>query len=211
MRRRLQIGVAALLLIAAVATLGLVLRKYRRDSDEWQLLYAHSVKRNDIVDAARNALSALISAEIHEQDYVLTGETVYSEAYAEDVRDWQDESAALELVAKNDPATVLAQDFSKAGKRTLDELAQVVSLYEKGGREAALDRIRKSSGIVYLDQARDIVVKIREVDGGGFYGTTEIITRAVSSFRRLAAGASALFLLSVAGTLLLIVETRRVR
>src|ERR1700683_2996435 len=147
MRRKFQIGTAALLLIAAGATMVLDVREYRRGSDGYSRSYTRSTKKHDIVDAARNALSALADAELRVQDYVLTGETVYSEAYAGDLRTWEDESAALELVAANYTATPIVQDFSKAGKRTLSELALLLSLYEKSGREAALDRIRKSSGI----------------------------------------------------------------
>src|SRR5579863_8206324 len=99
MRRRIQIGAAAFMPIAAVAVLGLIVRECLRDSDAYRLLYTRSVKKHDIVDAARNALSALSDAEIREQNYVLTGETVYSAAYADDIRAWEDESAALELVA----------------------------------------------------------------------------------------------------------------
>jgi len=211
MRRKIQTFAAALLLIAAMATLALVIGEYRRAGDACRLLYTRSVKKRDIVDAARNALFALNDAELREQNYVLTGETLYSEAYAEDLRTWQDELASLELVARNDPATTLVQDFSQAGTRTVSELALVVSLYEKSGRDAALERIRKSSGIVYLDQARNSVVKIQEVDGGSSDGTMGIIARALSSLRRLAEGGVALFLLVVSGTLLLVLELRRER
>ena len=209
--RKIRTVSALLMLTGAVAMLALVIREYRRDGDACRLLYTQSIKRKDIVDAARNALAALNDAELRAQDYVLTGETVYSEAYAGDIRAWQDESASLELVARNDPATPLVQDFSKAGMQTLTELDLVVSLFEKSGRDAALDRIRKSAGIVYLDQARSSVAKILEVDGGNRDGTILIINRAVSSFRRLAEGGGALFLLVVAGILLLVLETRRER
>jgi CHASE3 domain sensor protein len=209
-RRKIQKYSAVLLLVAAIVPLVLAVREYRSDRDACQLLYTRSVKKHDIVDAANNALTALIDAEVREQNYVLTGETVYSEAYAEDIRTWQDESAALELVARNDPATLLVQDFSKAGTRTLGELALVFSLYEKSGRDAALDRIRKSSGIVYLDQARNSVARIKETDGGAFDGSIQLITKAMSSLRRLAAGSVALFLVAATGMLLLFLEIRRV-
>jgi CHASE3 domain sensor protein len=136
---------------------------------------------------------------------------VYSEAYAGDIRAWQDESATLELVAKNDPATPLIQEFSKAGTRTLNELAQVVSLFEKSGRNAALDRIRSSAAIVYMDQARNSVAKILEVDGGDRDGTFRILNRSVSSLRRLVEGGGVLFLLGFAGILLLVIGMRRER
>jgi CHASE3 domain sensor protein len=209
LRRKIQIRSAILLLIAGVVTMVFIVREYRRGRDASNLLYTRSVKKRDIVEAARNALAALNDAELREQNYVLTGETVYSEAYAEDIRSWQDESATLELVAEKDPATPLVKDFSQAGTRTLAELALVVSLYEKSGRDAALDRIRKSGGIVYLDEARSIVAKILDVDGGAADATGLITVRAVSYLRRLAAGAAVLFLFMVVGALLIIFALRR--
>jgi CHASE3 domain sensor protein len=209
--RKTRTVAALLVMAAAAATLTLAILEYRRAGNVVGLMYTQSVKKRDIVDAARNALSALNDAELRAQNYVLTGETVYSEAYADDLRAWQDESASLVLVARNDPATPLAQDLSKAGTRTLNELALVVSLFEKSGRDAALERIRSSAGIVYMDQARNSVVKILEVDGRDVDGTYRLINRALSSFRRLAAVGGVLFLLVAACILLLVLEIRRER
>src|ERR1700728_3281097 len=96
MRRIFQTGAVIFLLIAAVVTGLWEIREYRRDRNQFRLSYTRATKKRDIVDAARNALSALGDAELRAEDYVLTGETVYSEAYAEDIRTWEDESAALE-------------------------------------------------------------------------------------------------------------------
>ena len=62
--RKIQIGAALALLIAAAATLALMIAEYRHDGDICRLLYTRSVKKKDIVDAARNALSALDDAEL---------------------------------------------------------------------------------------------------------------------------------------------------
>jgi CHASE3 domain sensor protein len=211
MRRKIQIGSAVLVLVAAVAAMVLIGREYRRDTAECRLLYTRSVKMRDVVDAANNALSALVDAGIREQEYVLTGETVYSEAYSDDIRNWRDEYSALELVAANDSATTpLVKDFSKAGARVLAELDLVLSLYDKNGRDAAVDRIRKSTGVVYLDQARNSVAKIQEIDGAELDRTNRrLTTLSVSSLRRVAAAGGALFVLTVAATLLLILEVRQ--
>jgi CHASE3 domain sensor protein len=82
------------------------------------------------------------------------------------------------------------------GKRTLSELALVLSVYDKSGRDAALDRIRKSSGIVYLDQARTSVTRIIEVDGGANDGTVRIVDSTATSLRRLVEGQRSSFLRS---------------
>jgi CHASE3 domain sensor protein len=209
--RKIQTAAAVVLLIASAATLVLMISEYRRGSDGSRLLYTRSVKKKDIVDDARNALAALSDAELRVENYILTGETVYSEAYAEDIRSWQDESGSLLLVATNDPATVYAQDLVKAGTRTVSELAALVSVFEKSGRDPALDRIRKSAAIVYLDQARNSLAKIEEFDGGPVDLTMPIIIRSLASLRRLAEGGVALFLLAVAGAVLLVLEIRRGR
>src|SRR5579863_4031542 len=206
MPRKIQIGFAVLLLAAAVVTLAFAVRIYRRDRNAFPLLYTRSVKAHDIVDAARNALAALDDAEIREQNYVLTGETVYSEAYTDDIRKWQDEFAVLDLVARKDAAAPLVEDLSKAGTRTLAELALVVSLYDKRGRDTALDRIRKGAGIVYLDQARSSVAKIQDVDGAALETNRTLADRAALSLRHLVDGAAVLFFVAATGTLLLILE-----
>jgi|HubBroStandDraft_6_1064221.scaffolds.fasta_scaffold4733775_1 hypothetical protein len=53
MHRKIQIGSAVLLLFAPVATMMFVVHEYRRGRDVSSLLYTRSVKKRDIVDAAR--------------------------------------------------------------------------------------------------------------------------------------------------------------
>jgi len=194
-----QIGALTLIAMALIVV-AILAREYKRGVNSSQLMYTRSVKKRDIVDAAGNALSALSAAELHEQNYVLTGETVYSEAYAQDIRTWRDEDATLELVAVMDPATPLVKEFGTSGGRTLTELALVMSLYEKGGRDAAMDRIRKSSGIVFLDQTRDVLARIREVDSS----TSDGAAQAVVSLSRLAKAGGLLGFLTVISAILFI-------
>lgn len=155
---------AAVLLLTALATMVLVVRQYRWGRAGAAASYTSIVKRRDIIDTARNALAALNDAALSAEDYVLTGETVYSEAYAKDVRDWEDESGTLEVIAEKDPALPLARNLRKAGKDTLDELNAVIALYDKAGRDPAFDRIRKTSSLVYLGRARQQVADIIAFD-----------------------------------------------
>lgn len=203
---------AGLALVAAVVAIALVSWVYTRDRNSLQRTYARTVKKRDIADAARNAISALQDGEIQVQDYVLTGETTYSEAYAQDLRTWQDEFGTLELEAEHDSAAPMVGDLSKSGTRVVNELAAVVSLHEGGSRDAALDRIRRSSAIVYLEQARDLVARIEQIDSFGADETDQVlITNTLGSQRRLAAGAAGLFCITLALTFLLILEVRRAR
>jgi CHASE3 domain sensor protein len=197
---------ASLLLVAALVDMAFVVRESSRARDASRFVYTRAVKLRDITDTAGNALSALNDAVIREQGYVLTGETIYSEAYLADIRTWQDEMGSLELLARSDPAAPLVRDFSKAGARTLDELAAVVSLYDKDVREAALSRVRKGSGIVYLDEAREIAAKIREIDGRNLDGASQsLLATPARSIRHVAWGAAVLFAISLAGSLAILV------
>ena len=213
--RRMRISgsariVTALLCLAAIAIMGLIGWKYRRDRNRFQLTYTKSVKGRDISDTAREAISALQDAELREQDYLLTGETSYSEAYKKDMRDWEDESATLGLLAQHDRAAPLVRDVIENGSRVMNELAQIVSLYEAGSREAALDRVRKGSGIVYLEQARDAVDQIRQIDGlAADEADRSLITDFLRAQGRIVAAAAALFFLTLGALFLLFLEKRR--
>lgn len=208
MRAKFLTGSAIFLLMAATTVMVFVFREYRLARDASGSVYARSVKKRDIVDAARNAISALSDAEIREENYVLTGETMYSEAYADDIRTWQNEFGTLQLVAINDPASPLVRELSKAGTRTVSELASGLSLYDKGERDTVLERIRQGAAVVYLDQARNIVAMILELNGTGADSATPIISRSAYFRRRLAESAAVLFILAIIGIFLLILEIR---
>jgi CHASE3 domain sensor protein len=210
MTRKLRVGFGALLLAGAITTFVVSAGVFRRDGDQCRVLYTRSIKAHDIVDAARNALSALNNAEIHEQDYVLTGETVYSEAYAQDIQDWGDEIGSLELVARNDPSTVLAQGLSRDGARTLAELATTLDAYNKGGRAAALERIGKSGGIVFLEHARMWTSKIIDVDGGALEMNIRALSSAdIASMHHSVEGALLTLCFTLSGSLLVSWGMRR--
>jgi CHASE3 domain sensor protein len=200
---------AAVLLVVAVGTLVFVGREYRKERNLLQNVYARTAKMRDITDTSRSAVSALQDALAQAQGYALTGETVYSEAYAADVRTWQDESGTMDLEAMHDPATPMVKDLLDDGARVTKETDLVVSLQDKGSHDAALDRIRKGSAIVYLGQARDLVKQIRDLDGLGADETDQgLIRNYLASSRRLALGAAALFCAALAAMLLLVFAIR---
>ncbi len=106
------------------------------------------IEFQDIVDTALNALAVLENAEIHGQNYVLTGENTYSKAYAEDARDWQDEIGTLALMAEHDKVLPDVKDLTSTGDRAVRELGGVISLYDAGSRDKALESLRKGVGVV---------------------------------------------------------------
>lgn len=196
---------AVLLLVAAVVVMALVARTYWRSRNSYERAYTLIIKSRDIVDTSRNAVSALQDAESQVQGYVLTGETSYSEAYAEDLRVWQDEFGTLELEAVHDAASPLVKDLSKSGSRVMDELAAIFSLRDQGYTAAAMDRLRKGSAIVYLEQARTSAEKLREVSSKNANEADQrIATMAPQQRRHLVEAAGALFGIALAEGLLLL-------
>lgn len=207
MPKRVLIG-AALVLIGAAGTFVLVVRQHRVGTSGVQASYTALVKARDIVDSSRNCYHALNDAELRAENYVLTGETVYYEAYLRDMREWQDESGTLDIIARRDQAGTAARDFIKAGQRTMDELAAVISIYDKLGRDQAIERIRRSSSIVYLDQAHEHLNTILTPGARDTLGT-RMVTQSVVSSRRLFQFSSVSFALTLAALLLLMLEARR--
>jgi CHASE3 domain sensor protein len=164
MDKATKVGAVALLLAAIAGTL-LITHEYKTSLSSLRLAYTSSVTTRDILDTSSRAIAALSDAELRVPEYVLTGETIYSEAYSADLRVWQDESGSLGLVGRHDRSAESAQDLLKAGGRAIDELAATVQVFERNGSAASLDRIRKGSASVYLDQARSAASKIQQNDG----------------------------------------------
>jgi len=195
------------LIIAAVGIALLAVREYRRQRREGDRAYTEMIKLQDRAVAARNAVAALEDAEVREQNYVLTAETSYLEAYKSSIAEWQDDVGVLEVQTENGPLLPLVHEISKAGDRVVSELAEIVSLYDGGSREKALDRIRKSAGIVYLEQVRETTRKIEEIDD-------QDVNRATAKFRqlspllRLGESVAGLFCLTLVGAFILIFESR---
>lgn len=202
--------IAALLLFAAFGVTGLAFFTYQRGRNRHQLEYTKTVKRRDIADTARNAMSALQDAELQAEDYALTGETTYSEGYAKDAQEWRDESGTLELVAQHDRSASLVHDLTSNGARVLTELTQIISIYDSGSHDGALDRIRKGSAIVFLEKSRETLSEVQRIDGLGADESDQVfITDALRTQKRLSAAVAGLLLIAVGGIVLLIVGTRR--
>ncbi len=198
-----------LLLVAAVGVMAFVGRAWWRDRNVVERAYTEVVKARDIGDTSRNAVSALQDAESQAQGYVLTGETANSEAYAEDLRVWQDEFGTLEVEALHDAATPMIKDLSKSGARVLDELAAVVSLRNEGSTAAALDRLRKGSAIVYLQQARNSEKKLQESSTeAANQADRRIESTVIPRQRRLIVAAMALFVIALAEGFLVFLSAR---
>ena len=207
MRATIRIG-SAVLLIASIATILLLIRQYRFGMNRVRAAYATVVNNHDILDSARKAFASMNDAELRAENYVLTGETVYLEAFKEDQRTWEDESGTLDVIARKGHLQALSQDFTRFGKRTMDELAAVVALYEKSGRDPAIDRIQRSSSIVYLDQAQKALAAIVDDAGGGVAGNSQVVARSLASMKRVAEFGGVIFCIAFVAAVLSIVGWR---
>jgi CHASE3 domain sensor protein len=204
--------IAVLLLIAVAVTGVLVAREYSREQDYSDRIYTQLVKLHDMGGAGRKAIDALQNAEVSEQNYVLTGETIYSEAYTADIAEWQDEFSVLTIQAANGSVNQFIEDLGRTGDLTLKELALILALYEGGSRDKALDRIRKGAGMVYLNQTRATAGEIlREVDGEVSDNDRRFMIRPRHSFVHLAQAIAAISGSVILGALLFFLELRRTR
>jgi CHASE3 domain sensor protein len=206
----LLIATAGLLVIAVGVVAVFSIREYGRQRDSADAAYTRLVKRSDRIAATSKAVDALQDAVLREQGYVLTGETVYYEAYSASSGEWQDQVSALGIQAANTSAAPLVQELAQAGDRAVKELGLVVALYDQGSADKALARLRKGAATVYLDQTRVIATKILDADQDQVgYSDQQLTIASVFPFLRLAKRAGVLCFLALIGALLLIFEARR--
>jgi CHASE3 domain sensor protein len=204
--------IAVFLLIAVAVTGVLVARESSREQDYSDHIYTVLVKLHDMGGAARKAIDALQNAEVSEQNYVLTGETIYFEAYIADIAEWQDEFSVLTIQAANGQVNQLLQDLGRTGDLTVKELALILALYDGGSRDKALDRIRKGAGMVYLNQTRVSASAIlRVVDGEVSDDHRKFMSRPLHSLIHLTQAIAAISGSAILGALLLLFEMRRTR
>lgn len=195
---------AVILLTVSTVTCLVSALQYRRYSAASKLAYTRAIKQIDIRDTARNAFYPLADAAYHEQNYVLTGETIYAEACAKDLNSWRDEEATLELIASADPAHPLVEAFAGPARRAATETDAIMSIYEKSGRDEALARIRKGTTFVFIEQARDGFQKIDTL-----YGTAPYLQNQETALIRLFQGLLAISAIAVLSGLILLVSGRQ--
>jgi hypothetical protein len=94
---------------------------------------------------------------------------------------------------------MLAAEFQSKGKQVLDSLDRLIALanrgsLEKQSSEAVMAQIRQGSPIVYLEQARDTVTRLRDTNDRDEIDGVRILRKSSQvSRQRLALGATAIF------------------
>jgi hypothetical protein len=181
--------VPLLLIVAGAAIALLALREFRKEQSEADQTYAQVMRIQDRAVASRRAIA-----------------TVYLEACKSSLAEWQDEVGVVEIQSGSGPLAPLAKEISAAGSHVVGELALIVSLYDGGSRDKALDQIRKSASIVYLDQAREITRKLQEIDDGDA-NAFSFRLRSRLRLRRLISAVAGLFCLMFVGACLLLLKS----
>ncbi|HWE00062.1 MAG TPA: CHASE3 domain-containing protein [Bryobacteraceae bacterium] len=204
-------GVA--LLVSALIVLIFVVVDFAMNQAEVQRLSDQSDHAHAAIDTAENALSSLKDAETGQRGFLLTLNPAYLEPYKTGLRQWQDMKSQLANLTQNDAAVhgMALQMFDAAGAK-IRELAETVAVTRREGRAQALARLETGYGRQKMDEARRL--------------SSEIVTREEADFARFArlareterrtrwsvqAAAGTLFLLTLAGTLLLGREIARER
>ena len=94
--------------------------------------------------------------------------------------------------------------------RVLNELTQIISLYDSDSHDAALGCMRKGSAIVFLEKSRAALSEIQKINGlGADERDRAFIIDALRTQERLSAAVAGLLLIALAGIVLLIMGTRR--
>ncbi len=110
-------------------------------------------------------LSTLTDAETGQRGYLLTGDGAYLEPYrkARDRFGAQLESLGA-LVAANPAQAHALEAFGQVAKQKIDELGATIASYRAGSKEEALDRVRSGVGKALMEQARDIIGRMLQVE-----------------------------------------------
>jgi CHASE3 domain sensor protein len=208
MTRKSAFAVASLFFLLGTADLAFIIREYRQGTTGTGFSYTQFVKERDIGDDAASAFEALADAELHEVQYVLTGETQYFDVFHKELQTWEDEAGTLQLVARKADAGAYVRELSEAGRQVVNELNLISAIYEKSGQAAAIERLRKGGAIYYLDQAQRPLGTIRDFNLGGQV-VRKFTDRSMTSSRRMAAAAGVLFVMLAAASALAVFQTRR--
>ena len=180
---------------------------------EYRQLAGQSDHAHAIIDAAQHALSALKDAETGQRGFLITMDSSYLGPYNSGTRLWAQNLNDLTRLTKGDPAAAaLVSQLSSEGDAKVQGVRRTIQLAQAGHREQAIAAVDRGRGKQRMDTVRRV--------------TSELVTREEAKYARFArqaleaetatrwsieAAAAALFLLTVAGSLLLWREIGRER
>jgi len=180
---------------------------------EYRDLAGQSDHAHAIIDAAQHALSAMKDAETGQRGFLITMNPSYLDPYNSGTRLWTQNLNDLARLTSGDPALAgVVSQLSSEGAAKVQGVARTIQLAQSGHRDQAMAAVDSGRGKQRMDAVRRI--------------TSEIVTREEAKFARFArqaletetatrwsveAAAAALFLLTLAGSLLLWREIERER
>jgi signal transduction histidine kinase len=110
-------------------------------------------------------LSTLTDAETGQRGYLLTGDDVYLDPYRKARDRFGPQLDALGALLAADPAQARALEaFGHVAKEKLDELGGTIASYRAGLKEEAIDKVRTDAGRALMDQAREIIGGMLDVE-----------------------------------------------
>jgi signal transduction histidine kinase len=204
-------GVA--LLVTALIVLIFVVVDFAMNQAEFQRLSDQSDHAHKIIDTAQNALSALKDAETGQRGFILTLNPAYLEPYGAGLMQWENMKNALGSLTQNDAAVHgLVKRLFEAAAAKIDELASTIAMARRGQKTEAIDRVETGYGRHVMAEARRLSAEIVIREEADFARFARLARQSERRTRwSVEAAAAALFLLTLAGSLLLSREISRER
>jgi len=204
-------GVA--LLIGALIVLIFVVVDFAANEKEYKDLAGKSDRAHAIIDAAQSALSALKDSETGQRGFLITINPSFLEPYAAGTQAWARNMSRLQSLTTGDAAALpLVTQLSIEGNAKVQGLKRTIELAQSGRRDQAIAAVDTGRGKQRMDTARRITAEILTREEAEFSRFTRLALATEARTRwSVEAAAAALFLMTLAGSLLLWREIARER
>jgi CHASE3 domain sensor protein len=162
-RTFLRSGAAPLLVgfLILACMIGAVLRFVASEQNNTQAIRHSMEVERELV----GMLSILTDAETGQRGYLLTGDGVYLEPYRSALGRVEMQFDMLgAMLAANPAQTHALDDLRRVAKEKLDELGMTIARYRVGSRDEALALMRSGAGRSYMEQAREIIGRMVEIE-----------------------------------------------
>ena len=198
----------AALLAAALIALVLAATSLRRDSAALDALAADALRIDAVDDLAASTLSSLKDAETGQRGYLIARKESYLDPYRMGIREFDRKAEALKKLTAGDPkAAAMAARIANSGHLKEEEMARVLSILNTEGLQAAVAAVTEDVGKQEMDAVRRATADLLALEGAALARNRAEQRRDETSMRNKALlSAVILFLLTLAGTVLLSIE-----
>lgn len=167
---------------------------------------AHLDRSRQIAGSAESVYRNLLSAETSQRNYLITGESIYFETYAQSVENIQNTRARLLTLIDNDTTLVEGVDGFIAGvDEKLNELANTLEIRDADGFAAARTALETSANTVLMADIRDWLEALIQSETDSFVSLRDRIAKRVS-FTVVMATALLTLILSLVVTVYMLVR-----